>query len=188
MIHKTAEISKTAKVAKNVDIWAYSQVRENVQVGNSTKIGRNVYIDHDVRIGANVKIQNNAQIYFKTIVEDGVFIGPAVNIVNDKYPRAINLTGSIKTSKDWKPGKTIIKKGASIGAGSIVLPNLIVGEYVLVGAGSIVTKSVPAYAKVVGNPAKIINYVCKLAHELKAIGKIKRYCNICDFTLILKNE
>lgn len=188
MIHKSAEIAKSAKVAKNVEIWAYSQIRENARVGSNTKIGRNVYVDHDVQIGANVKIQNNALIYFETIIEDGVFIGPGTAIVNDKYPRAIDATGRIKTNRDWKPGRTIIQNGASIGAGSIILPDLIIGAFALIGAGSIVTKSVPAHAKACGNPAKIVCYVCKLAHELKAAGSNKLYCKICDFTLIPKNE
>ena len=193
MIHETSEVSKDAKIGKNVKIWSLSRIREGAVIGNNCIIGSNVYIDHHVKIGSNVKIQNNALIFYKTVIESGVFIGPAVCFTNDKYPRATNLRGELKTTKDWKVGKIFVKKGASIGAGSILLPGIKVGSYSMVGAGSVVTKSVPEHALVVGNPAKILNYICFQGHILKK--KIKNtfnysifYCNLCKNKIKIKNE
>ncbi|KKR78287.1 MAG: hypothetical protein UU23_C0001G0051 [Candidatus Curtissbacteria bacterium GW2011_GWA1_40_9] len=178
MIHETADISRKAKIGKNVTIWSQTQIREGATIGSSCIIGKNVYIDHDVKIGSNVKIQNNAQIFFKTIIENEVFIGPNACLVNDKYPRAAKL-GKLKTKKDWQSGTIIIKKGSSIGAGAILLPNVTIGKYSLIGAGSVVTYSIPSYSKLAGNPAKLIGYVCKNGHNLKGLEKNKYYCHTC---------
>ena len=166
MIHKTAEVSIKAKIGKNVKIWALSQVREGVVIGDNCIIGRNVYIDHDVKIGSNVKIQNNALVYFESIIEDNVFIGPAASLINDKYPRSTNPEGKLKKQSDWKVGKIIIKKGASVGAGAVILPNVEIGEYSLVGAGSVVTSSTSPFSKVAGNPARQSGFVCRFGHNI----------------------
>ena len=146
-IHETAEVDKRAKIGENTSIWHHSQVRENAKIGDNCTFGKNVYIDHNVVIGNNVKIQNNVSVYFGVTLEDGVFIGPHVSFMNDKLPRSINPDGSLKTggteAEDWKVSKTLVKKGASIGTGSLIMPGLTIGEFAMIGAGSIVTKDVP---------------------------------------------
>ena len=161
MIHPTADVHKEAKIGKNCKIWHQAQIRENAVLGENCIIGKNVYIDFGVKIGNNVKIQNNSSVYHGITLEDGVFIGPHVVFTNDKYPRAINADGTLKTDNDWEVGKTTVKKGASLGAGVIVLPGITIGEFAMIGSGSVVTKDVPAYGLAVGNPAKLIGHVDK---------------------------
>lgn len=163
----TAIISKDAKIGKNTKIWHFSQIRENAFIGENCIVSKNCYIDFDVRIGDNVKIQNNSSIYHGSIIEDGVFIGPHVCITNDKVPRAINEDETLKGNDDWEVGKTLIKKGASIGACSVILPNVTIGQFAMVGAGSVVTQDVPDFGLVYGNPAKLHGYVDKKGNKVR---------------------
>ena len=163
----TAVVSEKAKIGNNVRIWHFAQIRENAEIGDNSIIGKNVYIDHEVKIGKNVKIQNNVSVYFGAKIEEGVFIGPHVCFTNDKMPRAINEDGELKSDKDWKVGKIIVKKGASIGACSVILPDVTIGQYAMVGSGSVVTKDVPDYGLVYGNPAKLQGYVDKKGKKVK---------------------
>lgn len=192
MIAQTAKISKGVKLGKSTKIWEYSQIREGTEIGNDCVIGRNVYIDHDTKIGSKVKIQNNALIYYKSILENGVFIGPAASLINDKYPRATNNSGKLKKKSDWTVGKILIKKGASIGAGAIILPNVTIGAYSLVGAGSVVTHSIPSYSKYAGNPAALIGFICKFGHNIslpKSSKIIKNiFCKNCQRRYLIKYE
>lgn len=181
MISKTAVVAKGVSLGKNVKIWHFTQIREGVNIGNNCIIGKNVYIDCEVKIGSNVKIQNNSLIYSGTVIEDDVFIGPAVCFTNDKYPRA-TISGKLKKKNDWNLGKIFVKKGASIGANSVIISGLEIGNYAMIGAGSVVTRSVPRYGLVRGNPAKILGFVCKLGHSLniKVNSKAKDYyCQAC---------
>lgn len=153
-IHPTAEVSLKAKIGQGTLIWHQAQVREGVVIGKNCILGKGVYIDFDVKIGNNVKIQNYVSVYHGATIEDGVFLGPYVCITNDKYPRAINPNGSLKKESDWEVGKTLIKQGASLGAGSIILPGITIGKWAMVGAGSVVTKDIPDFGLVYGSPAK----------------------------------
>lgn len=166
-IHPTAEVSNEAKIGNNTKIWHQCQIREKVVVGENCILGKNVYIDHGIRIGNNVKIQNNSSIYNGSEIEDGVFIGPHVCLTNDKTPRAITKDGKLKEDNDWETGNILIKKGASIGAGSVILPGIVIGEFAMIGSGSVVTKDVPDYALVYGNPAKLEGYVDKSGKKVK---------------------
>ena len=167
-IHPTAEVSKDASLGENVKVWHQAVIREHASLGDNCIVSKGVYIDHHVKIGNNVKIQNNVSLYFEAIIEDGVFIGPHVILTNDKIPRAIDEKGNLKGASDWKAHKTTIKKGASIGAGSILLPGITIGEYAMIGAGSLVTKNVPDFALVYGCPAMIKGRVDKAGNKIEA--------------------
>lgn len=151
--HPTAEVSNKAEIGKNTKIWHYVQIRERTKVGENCILGKDVYIDFDVEIGSNVKIQNGASIYHGVKIEDGVFVGPHACFTNDKHPRAVDKNGNLKKVDSWHVSKTLVKKGASIGANSTILPGITIGEYAMIGAGSVVVKDVPAYTLVYGNPA-----------------------------------
>jgi len=147
-------------------------------------VGKGAYVDFDVSIGDNVKIQNGVYVYHGVTVEDGVFLGPGVILTNDKLPRAINPDGSLKSDADWEVSPTLIKRGASIGAGVVVLPGTTVGEFAMVGSGAVVTRDVPAHGLVYGNPARPHGYVCRCGQPLRelAISKGQRQwkCEVCD--------
>jgi acetyltransferase-like isoleucine patch superfamily enzyme len=159
-IHHSAEVSEHAKLAEDVKIWNLAQVRENASIGANTIISKNVYIDFEVTIGANVKIQNNVSVYHGVTIEDDVFVGPSAVFTNDLRPRSINT--------DWKTTPTLIKKGASIGAGATIVCGIEIGEHAMIGSGAIVNKSVPAHALIVGNPAKILGFVYKNGERVQS--------------------
>ena len=153
MIHETAEVSGDAVIGIGTKIWNHTQVREVTVIGRQCILGKNVYIDAGVRIGNGVKIQNNVNVYHGVIVEDDVFLGPSMTFTNDRFPRAF--------SQNWDVIPTLVKKGASIGANATIRCGITVGEYAMIGAGSVVTKDVAPYALVVGNPARQIGWVCE---------------------------
>jgi acetyltransferase-like isoleucine patch superfamily enzyme len=158
-IHPTADVSPQAVIGEGTRVWANVQIRERARIGRNCIIGRNGYIEFDVTIGDNVKIQNNASLYVGLTVEDGVFIGPHVVFTNDKLPRAINPDGSLKSAADWHVGKTLVQYGAAIGAGAVIVTGVTIGRWALVGSGAVVTKDVPDFGLVLGNPARLIGYV-----------------------------
>lgn len=168
-IHQTADVSEKAKIGGNTFVWHQSQIREGAEIGDNCIIGKGVYIDKDVLVGQNCKIQNYACLFHGAILEEGVFIGPGVIVTNDKYPRAINEDGTLKTENDWHEGKVTIKKGSSLGAGVIILPGIEIGEYSLIGAGTVVTKNIPPFSLVVGNPGKIVGRVNKKGEIVEKI-------------------
>ncbi len=119
-----------------------------------------------MQIGDNVKIQNRASVYHGVTLENGVFVGPHVVFTNDKQPRAINPDGSLKSDADWVVGTTRVRTGAALGAGAIVLPDVTIGRFAMVGAGALVTHDVPDYGLVVGQPARLVGYVCPCGARL----------------------
>ncbi len=177
-IHKSAEVSPDAVLKDGVMIWNNVQIREHAIIGENSIISKNVYIDFEVRIGKNCKIQNNVSVYHGVCIEDGVFIGPHVCFTNDKVPRAINPDGTVKSDGDWEIIPTIVKYGASIGAHSVILPGVTIGEFAMIGAGSVVTHNVPSNTIVVGNPAKAIAGVCACGSKVSLDSKDTK-CIIC---------
>jgi UDP-2-acetamido-3-amino-2,3-dideoxy-glucuronate N-acetyltransferase len=159
-IHQTAEVSDQAQIGEGTKIWHHAQIREGARVGSDCIIGKDVYVDREVLIGDKVKIQNGASIYHGVTLEDGVFIGPGACLTNDKYPRAITPLGDLKGDDDWQVGSITVKRGASVGAGAVILPGVTVGRFSMVGAGAIVTRDVPDHGLVRGNPAELVGYVC----------------------------
>lgn len=158
-VHPSASIEKGAVIGAGTRIWASTQVRTGATVGRACTIGRNVFIDRDVTVGDRVKVQNNASLYEGVCLEDGVFIGPHVVFTNDRVPRAITPDGRPKTPDDWALGRTLVRRGAAVGAGAVVVTGAVIGEWAMVGAGSIVTHDVPPFALVLGNPARVVGHV-----------------------------
>jgi len=186
-IHSTAEVSPKAQIGSGTRIWHLVQIREGVRIGENCIIGKDVYVDFDVKIGDNVKIQNGALVYHGATIEDGVFIGPQACLTNDRMPRAITVDGHLKGNDDWVVGPILVKFGASLGAGSLILPNVTVGRFALVGAGAVVTRDVPDHGLVVGNPARLVGYVCHCGRKLEQQGKTW-HCSTCDWNFEPKEE
>lgn len=147
-IDKTAIVAKTAKIGKGTKVWAFAQIGENAVIGRDCVIANGSYIDRNVIIGNNVKIHNKALLYHGLVVEDNCFIGPGACFTNDKFPR-YNKTRNL-TGVSWR-----LKKGACVGANATILPNVSIGKNSVVGAGSVVTESIPDNAVACGNPARI---------------------------------
>jgi acetyltransferase-like isoleucine patch superfamily enzyme len=129
------------------------------EIGDETKIGAFVEIQKNARVGSRCKISSHSFICEGVNIEDNVFIGHGVMFTNDSYPRATTADGGLQTEADWRVERTVVKRGASIGTGATILPNLTIGESAIVGAGSVITRDVPAYAVVAGNPAKVLRYL-----------------------------
>jgi UDP-2-acetamido-3-amino-2,3-dideoxy-glucuronate N-acetyltransferase len=168
-IHPTAEVSPEAHIGAGTRIWRQVHVREHAQIGEMCTIGKGVYIDVHVHIGSNVKIQNHASLFEGVTLEDGVFVGPHVCFTNDLLPRAITPEGTLKTADDWEITPTLVKYGASIGAGAIIICGITIGDFALVGAGSVVTRDVSPHALVFGNPARQYGFVCRCARRLSDV-------------------
>ena len=183
LIDPTAEVSSKATVGEGTRIWHHAQVREGAQIGQNCTLGKGVYVDFDVTIGDNVKIQNGCFVYHGVTLEDGVFLGPGVILTNDKLPRAINPDGSLKNEGDWDVGRILVKRGTSLGAGAVVLPDVIIGAFAMVGAGTVVTKDVPDHGLIVGNPARLVGFVCYCGARLENSEimscKMQEFCNRC---------
>lgn len=157
-VHETAEVSEDAKIGAGTKIWNQAQVRETAVIGKDCILGKSSYIDVGVIIGNNVKIQNFVSVYDGVVLEDDVFIGPSVTFTNDLYPRVNS------TSRSWS--KTLMKEGASIAAGTVIVCGNTIGKHAMVGAGSVVTKDIPDYGLAYGNPAKLKGFVCECGHKL----------------------
>jgi acetyltransferase-like isoleucine patch superfamily enzyme len=165
-IHPSADVSDAARIGPGTQIWNNCQVRESVSIGQGCILGKDVYIDAGVQIGDNVKIQNGVSVYHGTTIESNVFVGPRVVFTNDKKPRATTPDGRLKGADDWIVGEIRVCYGASIGAGAILLPDVCIGRYAMVGAGALVTHDVADYALVIGSPARQIGYVCACGSRL----------------------
>jgi UDP-2-acetamido-3-amino-2,3-dideoxy-glucuronate N-acetyltransferase len=167
LIHETAQVSPHATIGAGTRIWHFAQVREEARIGQNCIVGKGAYIDLDVEIGSNCKIQNSCMVYHGATLMDGVFLGPGVILTNDRRPRAVNTDGSLKSAADWAVEGILIQEGASLGAGTVVLPGVIIGRWAMVGAGSVVTHNVPDHGLVWGNPARLQGFVCPCGSRLQ---------------------
>jgi acetyltransferase-like isoleucine patch superfamily enzyme len=165
-VHATADVASSAVVASTARVWHYAQVRENARLGENVIVGRGAYIGTGVEVGDNCKIQNYALVYEPARLAAGVFIGPAVVLTNDHFPRAVNPDGTPKSASDWEAVGVDIREGASIGASSTCVAPVVIGRWALVGSGSVVIKDVPDFAIVVGSPARRVGWAGKSGEPL----------------------
>ncbi len=157
--HETAIIDNGCIIGKNSKIWHFSHIMSNCNIGNNCNIGQNVVISPEVILGNNVKVQNNVSIYTGVICEDDVFLGPSMVFTNIVNPRSAVIRKNQYV-------KTIVKKGATIGANSTIVCGHDIGEYAFIGAGSVVTKQVLPYALIIGNPGKQVGWMSEYGHRL----------------------
>ena len=184
-VHPTAVVEDGAEIGEGTRIWHFVHVREGAKVGRNCNIGKGVYIDVNVEIGNNVKIQNFVSIYRGVKIEDDVFIGPHATFTNDLYPRSFN--------EDWELVPTLVKKGASIGANATIVCGITIGEYAMIGAGAVVTKDVPPFGLVYGNPARLRGFVCYCGRRLEEkVKEEENYlvfrCSYCGKEVKIRRE
>lgn len=157
--HETAVIDEPCEIGQGTKIWHFSHIMQNCKIGKNCNLGQNVVISPEVILGNNVKVQNNVSIYTGVICEDDVFLGPSMVFTNVINPRScVNRRGQYV--------KTVVKKGASIGANATIICGHDIGEYAFIGAGAVVTKEVPAYALLIGNPARQTGWMSEYGHRL----------------------
>lgn len=159
-VHESSYIDEPCQIGKGTKIWHFSHIMKNSTIGENCNIGQNVVVSPDVQLGNNVKIQNNVSVYTGVVCEDDVFLGPSIVFTN-----VINPRSTVNRRNEYMP--TIVKKGASIGANATIVCGNNIGKYAFLGAGTVVTKEIPDYALVVGNPSKQIGWVSEYGHRLK---------------------
>ena len=166
-IAPSADVSDRAVLGAGTKIWHLAQVREDAILGENCIVGRGAYVGTGVQIGDNTKIQNYALVYEPAKLGNGVFIGPAVVLTNDTYPRSVSPDGSLKSAHDWTPVGVTIEDGASIGARAVCVAPVTIGRWATIAAGAVVTKDVPAFALMAGVPAKRLGWVGKAGFPLQ---------------------
>lgn len=166
----SADVADSASIGDGSSVWHLAQVREGAVLGKNCVVGRGAYIGTGVTMGDNCKVQNYALVYEPAVLHHGVFIGPAVVLTNDTYPRAVNPDGSLKSASDWQPVGVTIREGAAIGARAVCVAPVTIGRWATVAAGSVVTRDVPDFALVAGVPAKRLGWVGKAGVRLVVDG------------------
>lgn len=155
----SADVDPSARLGTGTTVWHLAQIREGASVGQRCTIGRGAYVGPGVRLGDNCKLQNYALVYEPAQLGDGVFVGPAAVLTNDEYPRAVTVSGELKSADDWTAIGVVVGEGASIGARAVCVAPASVGRWALVAAGAVVTRDVPDFALVVGVPARRVGWV-----------------------------
>ncbi len=179
--HETAVIDDACQIGKGTKIWHFSHIMPNCSIGENCNIGQNVVISPEVILGKNVKVQNNVSIYSGVVCEDDVFLGPSMVFTNVTNPRS----GVVRRGQYEK---TLVKKGASIGANATIVCGNDIGEYAFIGAGTVVTKEIKAYALVVGNPSKQIGWMSEFGHRLDFNDKGMATCPESHEVYKLQND
>lgn len=175
-IAATSDVADTAIIGDGTTIWHLAQIREGATVGRNCNIGRGAYVGPGVVIGSNCKLQNYALVYEPARLADGVFVGPAAVLTNDLHPRAITSEGTLKGPHDWEAVGVTVGNGASIGARAVCVAPVVIGEWATVAAGAVVTRDVPAYAVVVGVPARQTGWVGEAGHPLRRVSDGRWLC------------
>lgn len=157
-IHPSATIDSGAEIGDGSMVWVNVQIREGAKIGKNCVLSKDVYVDCNVSIGDGCKIQNSVSIYDGVTIESQVFVGPNASFTNDKVPRAFNT--------DWEITKTLVQQGASLGANCTIICGIVIGEYAMIAAGSVVTKDVPPYTLVAGNPARVVAKINKVGNKI----------------------
>lgn len=178
--HASAYIDEGCEIGKGTKIWHFSHIMPNCKIGQNCNIGQNVVISPDVILGNNVKVQNNVSIYTGVICDDDVFLGPAMVFTN-----VINPRSAINRKAEY--AKTHVGKGASIGANATIVCGHDIGEYAFIGAGAVVTKTIPAYALVVGNPARQTGWMSEFGHKLEFNANGEATCKESGVSYRLEN-
>ena len=181
LIHPTAIIDEGAQIGAGTRIWHFCHLMPGSRVGERCILGQNVFIDNNTFIGSGVKIQNNVSVYNGVVLEDDVFLGPSM-----VFPNVINPRSFIERKQEFK--KTLIKKGATIGANATILCGIEIGTYAMIGAGAVVTKSVPDYALMTGNPARQTGWVSKAGNTLHFDENGVAFCPVSGGTYKLKQD
>lgn len=179
--HESAYIDETAIIGDNTKIWHFSHIMNDSIIGNDCNIGQNVVISPNVKLGNNVKVQNNVSVYTGVICEDNVFLGPSCVFTNVINPRSF-----ISRKDEYR--ETILEKGASVGANATIVCGHKIGKYALIGAGTVVTKDVPDYALYVGNPGKLVGYICECGIKLMKDDNAHYHCPTCNKVYVLKEK
>lgn len=170
-VHESSYVDEPSEIGEGTKIWHFSHIMSNCEIGINCNIGQNVVISPNVTLGNNVKVQNNVSVYTGVVCEDDVFLGPSCVFTNVINPRSF-----IERKSEYR--KTTVKKGASIGANATIVCGHDIGRFAFIGAGCVVTKNIPDYALVVGNPSKIIGYVCECGERLEFKNN-EATCNSC---------
>ncbi len=178
-IHPTA-IVDTQHIGQSTSIWAFAHVMKNARIGSNCNVGDHCFVESGAIIGDDVTIKNGSMIWEGVTLEDGVFIGPGVLFTNDRHPRSPRLAQAQKRyeTKGWLL-PTVVRRGASMGAGAIILAGITIGEFALIGAGALVTRNVPPYALVAGSPARVRGWVCQCGQPLQFQEGLTT-CNDCS--------
>jgi len=180
-VHPSSFVDKDCQIGNGTKIWHFSHIMSNCIIGENCNLGQNVVVSPEVVLGNNVKVQNNVSIYTGVVCEDNVFLGPSMVFTNVVNPRS-----AVNRKSEYK--KTLVKKGATIGANATILCGITIGEFAFIGAGAVVTKDVKSYALVIGNPARQTGWMSEYGHKLKFDQNNIAFCPESNEKYILKNN